>query len=226
MLERATNESETSLSSEAPLPRFARRFAREGANPWELVSQALSVAAEAQRTIDQQQSRIAALEGLLVRDELTGLVNRRGFEEAIAKSLDLANRHGESGVLVYIDLDEFKEVNDTFGHAAGDLMLKRVGRVLSESVRASDVVARHGGDEFAILMVRANHHEALARAHEFDGILNCATISFDKKIIQIRASVGTALFAPGDRSLEILRRADEEMYRNKRCRTAGNSLLN
>jgi diguanylate cyclase (GGDEF)-like protein len=220
LLDGASSEANDSLS------RFVRRFAKAGLDPWDLVNQALSVAAEAQRTIDQQQSRIDRLEDLLVKDEITGLVNRRGFEDALAKSLDLANRHGEGGVLAFIDLDNFKDINDNFGHSAGDMVLKRTGRVLSESVRASDVVARLGGDEFAVLMVRANHHEALARAYEFDTILNQATVSFDKKIIQIQASLGAAIFSPGDHAGEVLRRADEEMYRNKRNRASGLRLLN
>ncbi|MDP6705071.1 MAG: GGDEF domain-containing protein [Alphaproteobacteria bacterium] len=226
LAEAGTLSEVTTSEAKASLSHFVNRFARAGLDPWDLVNQAMSVAAEAQRTIAQQQSRIARLEDLLVKDELTGLLNRRGLEDAFTKALDLANRHGEGGVLAYIDLDDFKEINDTFGHGAGDLVLKRVSRILSESVRASDVVARHGGDEFAVLMVRADHHEAMGRAQAFDDVLNQATVSVDKKMIQIRASLGTAIFSPGDHQAEILRRADEEMYRNKRSRASGLGLLN
>ena len=95
----------------------------------------LSEAESLRKTVDEQTDRIAHLEALATTDELTGTLNRRGFEEELDRLLARAERKNEEGVLVYVDLDGFKPVNDTFGHAAGDEVLRQVARVLTENVR-------------------------------------------------------------------------------------------
>jgi diguanylate cyclase (GGDEF)-like protein len=116
-----------------------------------LVEQALALAEEREAQLRAQESRIRELESLSVTDPLTGLLNRRGFQEAMERTLAACRRHGEDGVLAYIDLDGFKQVNDSFGHGAGDTMLRHVAALLTRTVRATDYIARLGGDEFAIV---------------------------------------------------------------------------
>ena len=100
----------------------------------------------------QAEWKIAELEARADVDPLLDILNRRGFERELARSLAYVKRYGTAAALVFIDLDGFKAVNDRHGHAAGDALLKAVARQLTGHVRASDVVARLGGDEFAVLM--------------------------------------------------------------------------
>lgn len=199
---------------------------RTNVDPWTVVSRAINVAAEAQRKVAEQQARISRLEGLLAKDELTGLANRRGFDEAMSGALECAERHGEGGVLVFIDLDDFKDINDTFGHTAGDVVLRYVSQLLRASVRSSDTVARLGGDEFALLLLRAEQHEAWKRTRHIQQALNSAVVLHSGASVPVRASVGTTWFVAGEIAEDIIRRADEEMYRDKRKKFVDRALLN
>ncbi|HET7527924.1 MAG TPA: GGDEF domain-containing protein [Burkholderiaceae bacterium] len=98
------------------------------------------------------QALIDALVDLSSRDALTGLSNRRSFELALAREIDRVARSGEPALLLTLDIDHFKRVNDTHGHAAGDLVIQAVGRALAETVRPMDFVARVGGEEFSIVL--------------------------------------------------------------------------
>ncbi len=98
------------------------------------------------------QTLIDQLVDLSSRDALTGLANRRNFELALAREVDRVARSGESALLLMVDIDFFKRVNDQYGHAAGDLVIRAVGQALTESVRPMDLVARIGGEEFAVLL--------------------------------------------------------------------------
>lgn len=190
------------------------------ADPWDLLRQALKLAAEAQQTVQMQRERIRYLEGLSQSDELTGLANRRGFERALGQMLALARRHREAGVLCYFDLDEFKQINDKLGHSAGDAVLRRIGELLRGNVRSTDVVGRLGGDEFAALLVRADPNEGRARALRLQRILNASTANWGGKTLQLSVSMGAETYGPEDDPAELLRRADVQMYANKRRRQA------
>lgn len=185
----------------------------------ELIERALKYAAEAQRTITEQQSRIEQLETLSMTDELTGLLNRRGFKDAITRALGNARRHEEQGLLVVIDLDGFKPINDTLGHAAGDAMLQHVADFLKARVRNTDYLARTGGDEFAILMVNGDLAPARHRAVELKAELNRATAMISHQRIPVSASFGIAPYDSDASAEQIMHMADVAMYHDKRRRS-------
>ncbi|MGD1934046.1 MAG: GGDEF domain-containing protein [Candidatus Phaeomarinobacter sp.] len=185
----------------------------------ELIERALTYAAEAQRTISEQKSRIEQLETLSMTDELTGLLNRRGFLDALARALGNAKRHEEAGLLIAIDLDGFKPINDTLGHAAGDAMLKNVADFLSARVRNTDYLARMGGDEFAILMVNGDLAPARHRAIKLKAALNQATANINHNHIPVKASFGIAPYDNNASPEQVMHMADVAMYHDKRRRS-------
>ena len=121
--------------------------------------------------------RIAELEARADVDPLTDILNRRGFDRELKRSLAYISRYGTDAALVFLDLDGFKGVNDRHGHAAGDALLKAVARELTGRVRASDVVARLGGDEFVVLLWNVNAAQALAKARDLETVIAAAGMS-------------------------------------------------
>jgi len=172
---------------------------------------ALDAAHAAEYLISEQKRRLAHFEQLCVTDELTGLLNRRGFEGEIARTMAGARRYREKGVLLYIDLDGFKPVNDCHGHAAGDAVLRLVAKLLTDNVRETDFVARLGGDEFSVLLTRTTWEDGLGRAEAF-------ALDWKGRPIAVRASFGFQTYGPGDDLREILNSADNAMYADKRAR--------
>ncbi len=183
-----------------------------------LLERALAVAAEAQQTLAEQRQRIAELEALSVTDELTGLANRRGFTFAANHALATMRRHGGETALIVVDMDDFKTINDTFGHGAGDHILHHVGEILRAHVRDTDTVARMGGDEFAILMPGAPFELARYRASALTRVIDRAVARWQNMLIPIAASFGLAQMTAADALSEALERADQSMYKLKRER--------
>lgn len=179
---------------------------------------ALAAVAEADQRMEAQRQRIAYLESLSVTDELTRVRNRRGFQGELERALAESGRTGKGGVVLLIDLDGFKAINDTHGHAAGDFVLQTVAGWLDGHVRNGDTVARLGGDEFAVLMPGSGVDSGYARAEELDRQLNCLSGRWGRRQIKIRGSVGVATYAPGDSADDIIARADITMYEKKKNR--------
>jgi diguanylate cyclase (GGDEF)-like protein len=193
----------------------------EEASPdsWRAAEQALTAARQAERHIVGLRQKIARLERLAVTDELTGLLNRRGFVGQLGRVLGLAQRHGDTGLLVFIDLDGFKRVNDTYGHAAGDDVLRHVARFLERNVRSTDIVGRLGGDEFALVLTPASPEGAKRRARQIETLLNAEIVTWGGHAIPIQASVGGQVYGSTDDAEALLARADASMYSAKRLRT-------
>ena len=150
------------------------------------------------------------------QDPLTGLKNRRRFEEDLRAELARSHRYGVAGALLMLDLDHFKQVNDTLGHPAGDRVLGEIATVLRGRARETDVLARIGGDEFAIVLPRCE----LGEAEEVGGAITTAIrerMSAEKDVPPITASVGIAAFGSGERlSYEsVFSRADAALYAAK-----------
>jgi diguanylate cyclase (GGDEF)-like protein/PAS domain S-box-containing protein len=157
------------------------------------------------------------LRHLADHDDLTGLINRRRFQEELQRHLAEGRRYGLTGALLVLDLDGFKEVNDSHGHSAGDRVLCAVADALRTRLRASDVVARLGGDEFAVLLPRETPEEAelVCRSLE-QAIPDEVAVSGGGKI---EVSVGFAPFADGVQSVDdVLAAADASMYAAKHGR--------
>jgi diguanylate cyclase (GGDEF)-like protein len=166
-----------------------------------------------------QLERLSYLETLAATDELTGLLNRRGFTRSVEKVLANARRYDEKGVLLFIDLNGFKPVNDTYGHDAGDEVLRQVSRVLNDNVRDNDYVGRLGGDEFAVLLVRTTWDDGIDRAESLDRTLNSYYASWQGRMIGIGASIGVQVYDGKSTPSQLLKHADSAMYRAKRMRS-------
>jgi len=147
-----------------------------------------------------------------IRDELTGLYNRRFFNERLLDEVDRARRYGGSFSLIICDIDHFKAVNDSFGHPTGDKVLVRVASVLRENIRSSDMVARYGGEEFAILLLNADKKLARSLAEQLRRELaGCLFQEIDGQ--QVTASFGVATFSDDSISLEgLVAKADRALY--------------
>jgi diguanylate cyclase (GGDEF)-like protein/PAS domain S-box-containing protein len=147
-------------------------------------------------------------------DPLTGLANRRRFAAELGRHLDVCGRYGATGALLMVDLDNFKAVNDTSGHGAGDTVLAEVAEVLRARLRSSDVVGRLGGDEFAVLLPRADAASAYAVAQDLvDRVRALGRQTADGS--GVTASIGVAMVAPGASEARLMVDADLAMYEAK-----------
>jgi diguanylate cyclase (GGDEF)-like protein/PAS domain S-box-containing protein len=174
------------------------------------------------RDITDRRALEQELERLSQHDPLTGLFNRRRFEEDLRRQLAYTRRYGKGGALLMVDLDRFKQINDELGHAAGDKALCHLGQLLSDNLRASDLVARDvdpmvarlGGDEFVALLPEADAVGAEAAAGRLAAAIGAAPIRVDDHEIELRVSIGVATFdehgIPGEQDL--LAAADRAMY--------------
>ncbi|MEQ8707988.1 MAG: GGDEF domain-containing protein [Rhodospirillales bacterium] len=187
-----------------------------------IMQEMLALAATAQSRMVDQSRRIRDLEQLAHSDELTALHNRRAFMSELRLALAHARRYSETGAVIFVDLDGFKEVNDHYGHAAGDAVLQQVGSLLRDLVRETDIVGRIGGDEFAILLTRASTENAFRRAKVIEKALNSAVATFGSVALPISASFGIEMFCGRDDEAVLLDRADQAMYRQKRARKGAN----
>ncbi|MBN2539049.1 MAG: GGDEF domain-containing protein, partial [Deltaproteobacteria bacterium] len=150
-------------------------------------------------------------------DELTGVPNRRLFYVQLENTIHLAKRNDQKFTLLYLDLDDFKEVNDQLGHAAGDIVLQKVAKKICGCLRKSDVLARMGGDEFAVILPEAKEEkdiEIVTRKilHVMD-----SDFKIHGRIVSIGVSIGASIFqADTTNAEELIRQADEAMYQAKR----------
>ena len=153
---------------------------------------------------------------LAERDPLTGLYNRRRFEEELARALSSAARRKSSGALLFFDLDEFKYINDTYGHRTGDAMLIKVGHEVSALIRNSEFLSRLGGDEFAILIPDASQQEAEKLAERIIRAIYQIPFRFEGRNLRLTTSVGIAMYPlHATEQDELIAHADAAMYQAK-----------
>jgi diguanylate cyclase (GGDEF)-like protein len=189
-----------------------------------LIEKVLAFAAEAEQRLTEQRRRIAELESMSMTDGLTGLPNRRALEDYCRRTLAAAKRYGESGSIAYFDLDNFKAINDEFGHAAGDKVLCHVARLLTGNSRTCDYVGRMHGDEFVIFMPRTNSAQAAKHAQRLQAIVADGDFRHQGRKLLIQTSCGIAVYDGDTAPTNLLSAADRAMYRNKRAQRARHRL--
>ena len=166
--------------------------------------------------VTRQRDHAAEIEDLAFRDALTGLPNRALFQERFAAAVATARRQGEKVGLIMLDLDHFKDVNDTLGHDAGDALLRSVANRLLSTFRRTDTVARLGGDEFAVILPGVRGPEDLERPTRLLMELLGSPMQHGGNSLTISASVGVALYPHDDEDAgQLLKNADIAMYRAK-----------
>jgi diguanylate cyclase (GGDEF)-like protein len=159
------------------------------------------------------------LKELAVTDELTKLSNRSHFFERLDKEMKRCHRHGLTMTLMLIDLDDFKDVNDTFGHIAGDEVLRDVASVLAGSVRDNDAVGRFGGEEFMAYLVHTSASGAMVPAERVRAAIEGRIFAFDKGTYRTTASIGLATYPSAgaeETRVGFMKRADAALYDAKR----------
>jgi diguanylate cyclase (GGDEF)-like protein len=161
------------------------------------------------------QARIDELQAFADTDFLLEIPNRRGFERELNRSISYIQRYRASGALIVLDVDRLKPINDTFGHAAGDEVLKAIVGVLLSQVRASDVIGRLGGDEFALLLWNLSEIDARAKAVFLEQAIDRLSFSFGGRIVTAGASAGIAILGPHAEAGKALEEADRAMYVRK-----------
>ncbi|HEX2463518.1 MAG TPA: EAL domain-containing protein [Thermoanaerobaculia bacterium] len=167
--------------------------------------------------IAEHKSDQLRLEQLANRDPLTNLYNRRHFEEELTRALDASVRHDRGGVLLWCDLDHFKDINDSLGHSTGDLFLKRVADAFRVEVRRGEILARLGGDEFGVLLPDASMEDAAALARRLLESVRRETAAIKSRGLRTTASIGLVAFPEhGSTAEDLLTRADIAMYQAKR----------
>lgn len=163
-------------------------------------------------------TRLSEAQDLADRDGLTPLYNRRALMRELTRTAAEVERHGLAASLVYLDLDGFKAVNDRFGHAAGDVVLKTVAERLVRLVRETDVVGRLGGDEFAVILTHADQAAAELKAADLIGAIEGLPVDTGDWMVPLHLSCGVCEITGGHTPDQILARADGAMYQSKRER--------
>jgi len=160
-------------------------------------------------------ARIEALQAAAETDFLLGIPNRRGFERELGRAISYIQRYQASGALVVLDVDRLKPINDNFGHAAGDQVLKAIVDVLSQQIRSSDVIGRLGGDEFALLLWNLSETDAHAKAAAFEEDIDRLSFTFEGHTVATGVSAGVAILGPHSEAAKALADADCAMYVRK-----------
>lgn len=165
--------------------------------------------------LKEAQRRLAELEAAADTDFLLEIPNRRGFERELARAIAYMKRYRATGALIVLDVDRLKPINDSFGHAAGDDVLKAIAATLTRQVRASDVVGRLGGDEFALLLWNLSETDAKAKAAAFEQAIDELSFVFRDQHVTAGASAGVALLGAQSDPGRALEEADAAMYVRK-----------
>jgi diguanylate cyclase (GGDEF)-like protein len=202
----------------------------------EEISESLKSGALNPRRLDKALQRAAScalkqsvlereIRSLAITDELTGLYNRRGFLASATHQLKLAHRNTRDALLIFFDMDNLKQINDTFGHEEGDLALLRAADALEQTFRDSDILARLGGDEFAVLASEASSPDRQAIESRMESCL--AATAAEESRYKLSVSIGVARFDPKTPMAlgALMARADQEMYAQKKGRLKQMSLL-
>ena len=167
------------------------------------------------RKTQQIRNMYNEMEKMATTDQLTGLANRRKFTSSLKKYISAACRHNHDLHLIYIDLNNFKRINDTYGHSVGDKVLKKVGNILTDMIRTEDISARLGGDEFVLALFKANAREARQAAKRIRSQLVKLEVE-EIEDLNLTTSLGLVAMQEKDTPEDLLARADKAMYKDKK----------
>lgn len=184
------------------------------------------------RFIEQEMAIVERLAGALVfplqnaklyhhalqsalKDELTGLGNKRALQADLHREAERALRHNSDLSIIILDADHFKQINDNYGHVAGDQVLKALARTLSSCARQSDMCFRYGGEEFLVILDNSNAQQANAIAERFRATIEAQNFYFGSQRVPVTASLGVASYAPGEPLENFIARADKALYQAK-----------
>lgn len=173
------------------------------------------VAEEFNHMIGRIHESEAVLDELAHKDSLTGLSNRRAFDEAFVEVHARVQRHGETATLLALDIDHFKRINDAFGHAAGDEVLRAIAKMMARNVRPFDKVFRVGGEEFFVLLPRADAAKGQEIAERLRVTIASTPIKFNDETIDASVSIGIAEISDSSEQSVLMEEADEALYRAK-----------
>lgn len=168
------------------------------------------------RELSATRARLDEAEKTADQDHLVPLLNRRAFVRELTRYIAFAGRYGTAASLIYFDLNGFKAINDSHGHAGGDAVLKNFAKVLAENVRDSDCVGRLGGDEFGVLLSHADQEQAHKKADILAERLRAAPTAWNGQSIAVGFAYGAFELKAGDDADLAMARADEAMYAHKR----------
>ena len=163
----------------------------------------------------EARAKIKQLESRIETDVLLDILNRRGFERELMRAVSQASRYQRSAAAVFIDLDNFKSINDRFGHLGGDATLKAVATAIIQTCRTSDSVARFGGDEFAVLLWDLRECDARAKALILEQTIEAIKMRFASDVGSVGASAGVTMLRRFDSPSKVIARADKDMYVRK-----------
>ncbi len=168
------------------------------------------------RELDQTNRRLREMEDVADTDALLPIPNRRAFVRELSRMISFAERYGTPSTLMFIDLNDMKEINDKYGHDAGDKALFHVARLLVENVRTTDVIGRLGGDEFGVILAQADESIGAEKAKSLADMISKNSLTLNDEEVPMSLAFGTYTFRSGDKPDDALDKADKAMYENKR----------
>jgi diguanylate cyclase (GGDEF)-like protein len=165
--------------------------------------------------VEQLKLSLAEAEASADHDPLAPVYNRRAFMREASRVVALVKRHEIEASMIYFDLNNFKSINDSFGHAAGDAVLRSIGETLIRQTRETDIVGRIGGDEFAVVLTHVAHDAAAVKAEALAAAICTERVIHEGNAHFVSAAIGITRFSAGDTAEQVLARADEAMYADK-----------
>lgn len=175
------------------------------------------------RDLERTQENLAELEQLVDVDCLAPIPNRRAFMRRLNWAISMYKRYQHQSSVLYFDLNDFKQINDTYGHATGDIAIRHVAQILANTMRESDFIARLGGDEFAIIMYHADELAAQRRGQKIADAIRSTPFTSNGKALYLDVATGLYALRDGDSAEDALSKADFSMYVDKRKSKQGSS---
>lgn len=187
--------------------------ALHAANEMAVVQKQVSAA---ERRIEQLKSELELVSRLVHEDQLTGALNRRGLDDALAREAARAERGGSNLCIALVDIDNFKRINDSFGHQVGDIVLVHLVAIIRETIRTHDLIGRYGGEEFLLLLPDSRLEEAMRVMTRLQHSLARKPMTWGSQQLVVTFSAGVAARIAGENQDALIRRADEALYEAKR----------